>query len=411
MDTRFLIIGGGAIGLSTAYALSKRFGEEVALLERGKNIPGDNQSTRSSQVIHAGVFYNADARPYTATNIAEANAQIYEFCSRHQIPYRRTGKLVVAVTKEQARFLDLVELVSKENGVEIMRLTGQEVSEIEPNICCLEAISAPTSGIFDAACLLSAYARLARGNGAAIVTGSEVVGIEPISNGFRVYFRSIFGGTDSFDAENIINAAGLFADQVSKMVNPKSELVLVAVRKLSAVFNSGRDEKLCVRGNIYPAPMGYMVKEGKYQRISFEEFESLRAKGVGVGLNIGVHLTPTLGDESDLGTEIIVGPATTESLPPLRREDYSFIPEDLDSFASAVSPFFPNLRVEHLHFRETASMAYTDGTVEYAIVPDAQYPNFLNLHGMNSPALTMSYFIGEDVARRYLLGKWDNFLR
>lgn len=411
MDTRFLIIGGGAIGLSIAYALSKRFGEEVALLERGKNIPGDNQSTRSSQVIHAGVFYNADARPYTATNIAEANTRMYEFCVRHQIPHRRVGKLVVATTKEQMRFLDLVELVSKENGVEIMRMTGREAAKIEPNICCLEAISAPTSGIFDAACLLSAYARLARGNGAAIVTGSEVVGIEPISNGFRVYFRSIFGGTDSFDAENVINAAGLFADRVSKMVNPRSELVLVAVRKLSAVFNAGHDLGLRIRGNIYPAPMGYMVKEGKYQRISFEEFESLRVNGVPVGLNIGVHLTPTLGEENDLGAEIIVGPASMDSLPDDRREDYSFIPDNLDLFASAVSPFFPNLQVEHLRFREAASMAYTDGTLEYAMGSDIKYPNFLNLHGMNSPALTMSYFIGEDVARRYLSGKWDNFLR
>lgn len=411
MDTRFLVIGGGAIGLSTAYALSKRFGEEVALLERGKKIPGDNQSTRSSQVIHSGVFYNADARPYTAVNIAEANAQMYEFCSRHQIPHRRVGKLVVAGSYEQARFLDLVELVSKENGVEITRLTGKEVLKIEPNVRVLEAIFAPTSGIFDVACLLSAYARLARDNGAAIVTGSEVIGIEPISNGFRVYFRSIFGGTDSFDAKNVINAAGLFADQVSKMVNPQSKLVLVAIRKLSAVFNAGHDEKLRARSNIYPAPMGYMVKEGKYRQINYEEVQNLRASGLGVGLNIGAHLTPTLGEENDLGAEIIVGPATTDSLPVDRREDYRFIPDNLDLFTNSVSSFFPNLRVEHLRFRETASMAYTDGTLEYAMVPDTKYPNFLNLHGMNSPALTMSYFIGEDVARRYLLGKWDNFLR
>lgn len=411
MDTRFLIVGGGAIGLSTAYALSKRFGNEVALLERSKTIPGDNQSTRSSQVIHAGVFYNADARPYTAVNIAEANARMYEFCDRHRIPHRRIGKLVVAATSEQTRFLDLVEKAAKENGVEITRLTGEQAMEAEPNVRALEAISAPTSGIFDAVSLLRAYARLARDNGVAIVSGSEVVGIEPISNGFRVSFRTISGESDSVTAENVINAAGLFADRVSKMVNPQSDLVLVAVRKLSAVFNVGGELKLRVRGNIYPAPTGYVVKEGKYQRLSFEEFESSRANGVSVGLNIGAHLTPTLGEESALGADIIVGPATTDSLPPDCRDDYSFIPENLDLFANGVSSFFPNLRIEHLRFHQTASMAYTDGTLEYAMGADVKYPNFLNLHGMNSPALTMSIFIGEDVARRYLSGKWDNFLR
>ncbi len=413
MDVKFLIVGGGAIGLSSAYALSRRYGSDVALLERSTRIPGENQSTRSSQVIHAGCFYESASRPYTARHIAEANAKMYEFCSRHGIPYNKTGKLVVATDSESALFLNEVERISEINNVPAMRVTAKEARELEPNVKCLEAVFLPTSGVFDALSLLSAYARLAKGNGASIIVGNEVVGIEAVIGGFRVSYLTVSGELGEIMAENVINAGGLFADRVARMVNPESSLKIIAVRKISAVFNSAGSARLRVTRNVYPAPVGYAIREGKYERLSYAEYLQARESGNGSGLNIGIHLTPILEDGhiGCLGQEVTLGPWTGETLSDDRREDYSFIPESLVFFAESVRSFFPGIRAERLRFYQTANMAYTDGRIEYWMGFDPKYPNFLNLHGMNSPALTMSCFIGEDVARRYDFGGWEDFLK
>lgn len=411
MDVKFLIVGGGAVGLSSALALSKKYGSEVALLERGARIPGENQSTRSSQVIHAGCFYEAASRPYTARHIAEANAKMYEFCSRAGVPCRKTGKLLAAVDSESSMFLNEAEKVSLANGVTAVRVSAEEARELEPNIKCVEALFLPSSGIFDASALLAAYARLSRENGAAILTGNEVTGIQAVSDGFCVAYKTASGEIGELEAENVINAAGLFADRIARMVNPESLLKILAVRKVSAVFTSVPGNGLGVRGNIYPAPVGYAIREGKYERLSYAEYLQSVAGGAKVGLNIGIHLTPTLGEGTSLGTEVTLGPWTGETLVDDRREDYSFVPENLEFFAESVKAFFPGLRPEYLRFRESASMAYTDGKIEYSMGSDPRYPNFLNLHGMNSPALTMSYFMGEDVASRYEFGRWADFLK
>lgn len=411
MDVKFLIIGGGAVGLSSALALSKRYGGEVALLERGKRIPGENQSSRSSQVIHAGCFYEAASRPYTARHIAEANAKMYEFCFRAGVPCRKTGKLLPAVDAESALFLNEAEKASLANGVAAARVSAKEALELEPSARCMEALFLPSSGIFDAPALLLAYARIAKENGATILVGNEVIGIEAAYGGFRVAYKTASGEVGELEAENVINAAGLFADRIAKMVNPETFLKILAVRKVSAVFTSAPGKGLGVRGNIYPAPVGYTIREGKYERLSYAEYLRAVARGENAGLNIGIHLTPTLGEGGSLGTDVTLGPWTGEALADDRREDYSFVPENLEFFAESVKAFFPGLRTEHLRFRESASMAYTDGKIEYSMGSDPKYPNFLNLHGMNSPALTMSYFIGEDVARRYESGLWADFLK
>src|SRR3989339_276749 len=108
LDAEIAIIGAGIVGNAFAEYLSHRLPEgSILVLDQGK-IPGDNQSARNSGVVHAGVYYDQQESPLRARFCVEGNALLYEFCREHDLPIRKTGKLIVAQNTADEAMLDML---------------------------------------------------------------------------------------------------------------------------------------------------------------------------------------------------------------------------------------------------------------------------------------------------------------
>ncbi len=382
------IIGGGVIGCAVAYELSKNSGQSMVVIERNRQIKGENQSSRNSGVIHSGIYYNRRAGPLKAKLCVEGNEMLYSFCARYNVPYKKTGKLVVATDRLEEEYLEDVYRTALENqipGVEM--IDGQKVARYEPNARALSAMYVPTTGIIESTALVDKLYRLAESHGTMFLTGNEAVEIKSRNEGFEVKIKSDTG-IETFETEILINAAGLYSDDIARMINPKSPYSMDTVRGEWAKFYKKRREDIYMNGmNIYPVPFGYLPG-GEKLRVSFNEFQKQLRLGK-VHKSTGVHLSPTFdmkGNEFKIGDTVIVGPAYSE---PENREDYRQKRGE-KYYLDMVIPFFPGLKLEDISLHQTGIRAKLKDHYDFVIERDPEYPNAVNLVGMDSPALTAS---------------------
>src|SRR6202030_4394842 len=170
-QANILIIGGGVIGCAIAHAVSQRW-EDVFLVEQNPKL-GMGTSTRNSGGVHSGIYYPKNS--LKARHCVEGNRLTYEFCKKHNVPFRHTGKLVVAADAHEEPALVALKKNGEENGVEGLRLIGpEEIRVREPHITGGAALDVSSTGIVSAEDLVRTYARLAADQGANIVQRADV---------------------------------------------------------------------------------------------------------------------------------------------------------------------------------------------------------------------------------------------
>src|SRR5262249_6721790 len=157
-QANILILGGGVIGCAIARAVSARW-QDVFLVEQFPKL-GMATSTRNSGVCHAGIYYPKDS--LKARTCVEGNRLTYEFCEKHNVPFRRCGKLVVATDLQEEPELTALKKRGEDNGVEGLQLIdAAEVRKREPHIRGFAALRVPSAGIVSAEGLVHAYNRVA----------------------------------------------------------------------------------------------------------------------------------------------------------------------------------------------------------------------------------------------------------
>src|SRR5713101_4593979 len=143
-QANILIIGGGVIGCAIANAVSKRW-QDVFLVEKFPKL-GMATSTRNSGVNHSGIYYPKDS--LKARHCVEGNRLTYEFCAKHKVPFRHTGKLVVAANAHEEGELAALKQRGEDNGVEGLRILGPaEIRAREPHISGVAALDVPSAGV------------------------------------------------------------------------------------------------------------------------------------------------------------------------------------------------------------------------------------------------------------------------
>jgi len=148
------IIGAGVVGLAVAAELSKA-SNSIFVLERNDNF-GREISSRNSEVIHAGIYYPQDS--LKAKTCLEGNRRLYEICEQNHIPYKKIGKLIVAVCDSELEDLENLFENAKNNGVLDAELISQnKIKELEPNIGAKAAIFSPSTGIIDSHSLMEYF--------------------------------------------------------------------------------------------------------------------------------------------------------------------------------------------------------------------------------------------------------------
>lgn len=242
-----VLIGAGLVGLATAMALLReRPSLRLAVVEKEPTVAA-HQSGHNSGVLHAGLYYQPGS--LKARFCREGRRELLAFADEHAIPYRLTGKLVVAQHEgELDRFNDLAQR-GRANGLAVGELSLAEFTELEPNVRGVRALHVPESGVIDYRRVAAAYAKVVAGAGGAVRCGAAVRAITTTSEGYRI--ETADGG--SLRTRFVIACAGLHADRIAAMTGHASdEYRIVPFRGDYYTFRPHAQD--LVRGLVYPVP-------------------------------------------------------------------------------------------------------------------------------------------------------------
>jgi len=394
-DIFITIIGGGVVGCAIALEISKEYDKNIVVIEKNRQINGENQSSRNSGVIHAGIYYDGNTEPLKAELCIRGNDLLYEFCTKNNIAHKKTGKLVVALNALEEEYLENIYKIALANEIPGIKIISSiEVKKFEPNISAISALYVPSSGIIDPTGFVGSLYRQAESFGTIFLTGNKATNIEPDKEGFNVIIQSD-NETETFKTEIIINSAGLYSDEVAKIINPDSLYEIDPIKGESAKFyKSARESLLINEMSVYPVPFGYL-SNGERLNIPFKEFQKLYNAGQ-INKSVGVHLTSTLdtkGNNYFISDTVTIGPAYSkpegkEDYRPTRNEEY---------FLSMVNQFFPDLKLQDISLHQAGIRAKLKGHTDFVIEKDTRYPNFINLVGIDSPGLTSALAIAKYV--------------
>ena len=175
MDSDLIIIGGGIVGLATAYRFLERFPDKrVTVLEKEPAI-AKHQTGRNSGVMHTGIYYRPGS--LKAVNCRAGKLAMEEFCTKENIPFDLCGKLIVAVEESELPRMEMLLERGPQNGVVCNRITPEQIREIEPYCAGLGGIHVPEAGVVDYARVCRRLAEIIAEQGSRVVTSAKVTGI------------------------------------------------------------------------------------------------------------------------------------------------------------------------------------------------------------------------------------------
>jgi (S)-2-hydroxyglutarate dehydrogenase len=246
MTERIVVVGGGIIGLATAWRLGQRFPDaRITVLEKEKAV-GQHQSSHNSGVLHAGLYYKPGSRK--ARLAVRGIRQMVEFCQQHSIAHEVCGKVVVAVTEEEVPRLQTLFERGTENGLQGLQwLSGDELREIEPHAAGVAAVRVPEEGIADYPAVCQVLARKIKEQRGEVVTNAEVRTLLRDGSEFRIHSTA-----GDYKAKRIVTCAGLQSDRVAALTGQPRKIRIVPFR--GEYYMIRPERQYLVNHLIYPVP-------------------------------------------------------------------------------------------------------------------------------------------------------------
>ena len=245
IQTDVAIIGGGIVGLATAYRLQERYpAAKVTILEKEGTL-AFHQTGRNSGVLHSGIYYRPGS--LRATNCREGKQAMIEFCQREGVAYDICGKVIVAVDDSELGNLQSIYERGQANGVTCEIIGVERLRELEPHSAGVKAIHVPEAGIVDYPAVCEKLANRIREKGGTIQFNARVTGMRR-SNGRMVVLNS----AEDVEARCVITCAGLHCDRVAKLSGSKPNAKVVPFR--GEYYELNPDVQHLCKNLIYPVP-------------------------------------------------------------------------------------------------------------------------------------------------------------
>ncbi len=241
----FIIIGGGIVGMSTAWQLKKAYPDHKMLLLEKESGPAQHQTGHNSGVIHAGVYYTPGS--LKAKFCLEGNIATKAFCREHDISFDECGKLLVATNELEMQRMQALWDRSEANGLERYWLNAEQLKEREPNITGVGGIFVPSSGIVNYKQVTAAMGREFERLGGEIRYNAEVTGLKEESS--QVVVQTTLG---EFQGRYLVSCSGLMADRVVRMLGLEPEFKICPFRGEYYLLKPEHNQ--IVNHLIYPIP-------------------------------------------------------------------------------------------------------------------------------------------------------------
>ena len=356
------------VGCAVARAVSQRW-SDVFLVEQMPKL-GMGASTRNSGVIHSGIYYPPGS--LKARLCVAGNRMLYEFCAAHHVPHRNCGKLVVAHDAKQEAELERLAENGRANGVVGLRLVDRAaVRAREPHIEAAAALEVPSTGIISAEDLIKTLARMATDQGASLLTRTRLVRLDPRADSVAVTLvegdvgEGAEPSEETIEARCVINCAGLYADEIAAMLGNRSYRIYPVRGEYCELV---RAKSHLVNNLVYPLPHAD-------------------------GLSLGVHLTRTLWDT------VLVGPTADYVAD---KNDYERNRLPIEEFVRRAKSMLPEIEAADLQLAYSGIRAKLvppghSGIADFVIARDTNVPRAIQLIGIESPGLTSSLAIAEQV--------------
>ncbi|MEM8571344.1 MAG: NAD(P)/FAD-dependent oxidoreductase [Pseudomonadota bacterium] len=357
-----IVVGAGVVGLAVARRLAGA-GQEVIVLER-ETLIGSHTSSRNSEVIHAGIYYAAGSAK--ALHCVRGKHMLYEYCDSRAVPHKRLGKVIVATEPEQVPTLAGIAERAAANGVyDLVYLDKADLNRLEPDLRGEAGLLSPSTGIIDSHGFMLSLQGEIEDHGGMIAFGSDFVAARTVDGGFEIETDGD-DGPHKIGATHLVNAAGLFAGEVSDRIE-----CLAPKHRRKIHYCKGNYFSVAARVPfsklIYPVP----ERDG-----------------------LGVHLTLDMAGAGRFGpdTEWICG------------IDYSLDAGRGDVFYDAIRRYWPGLSDGALapSYTGIRPKLYPAGgsATDFEIEGPGTHgvPGLVNLYGIESPGLTSALSIAEEAA-------------
>ncbi|MGM0349006.1 L-2-hydroxyglutarate oxidase [Streptomyces sp. Adlamb9] len=390
-DCDVLVVGGGIVGLSTAYAVGRAApGTRVTVLEKEPG-PARHQTGRNSGVIHSGIYYRPGS--LKARYAVRGAAEMVKFCAEYGVEHAVTGKLIVATERAELPRLHALVQRGRENGIPVRELGAAQIAEYEPEVRGLAAIHVGSTGVCD---YVSVARQLALASGADIRYGARAVQVDRRPER-GVAVRTAAG--DIVRGRVLVNCAGLYCDELARLTGDEPGVRIVPFR--GEYYELARPE--LVRGLVYPVPDPAFPFLGVHL-----------TRGVDGGVHIGPNAVPALAREGYDWTVVrpreLAGTLAWPGSWAMARRHWRYGTGELHrslskgAFLEAVRRLLPAAQAQDLVPAPAgvrAQAVLRDGSlVDDFLIKEG--PRAVHVLNAPSPAATASLPIGREVARRAL---------
>lgn len=387
-----IIIGGGIVGLSTAYNILEKYPEKKLLILEKEASLASHQTGRNSGVIHSGIYYKPGS--LKAVNCRTGKKLLEEFCLKENIPFEICGKLIVAVEQSELEMLETLYQRGKDNAIDCRIISPEEIREKEPYTNGIKAIYVSDAGIVDYSQVAEKLGEIIISKGSLIKLNEKVVRIERNKNELVICTEN-----NEFSSNFLVNCGGLYCDRIAEMNGFFPDLKIIPFR--GEYYKLKPEAEYLCKNLIYPVPDPAFPFLGVH-------FTRMIKGGIECGPNAVLAFAREGYKKTDFNIDDFFETMNFPGMEKLISRHWKTGLQELwrsfskKAFCKALSRLIPDIREEFLVPYKAGIRAQAvreDGTMadDFYIAEDNRVVNVLNAP---SPAATASLNIGSIIASK-----------